>query len=219
MKKYSRIVMFIAGIIIIVTILRISGTEAKGNVTLNKTSVTLQIGDTMKLKVKGTEKKVIWSSTDSSVAVVNRSGKIRAKRAGAVTITARTAGKNYKCMVTVKDKDLQDISISVDGEKFTLTLYDNEGGRQFLKKLPMTIPMEELNGNEKYCYLDSALQTKASRPGRIHTGDFMLYGSDCLVLFYKNFKTSYSYTPLGYMKDTKGFAKAVGKGDVKVTFN
>ena len=49
-------------------------------------------------------------------------------------------------------------------------------------------------------------------------GDFMLYGSDCLVLFYKNFSSSYSYTRLGYIEDTAGFAKAVGNGSVFISF-
>ena len=56
--------------------------------------------------------------------------------------------------------------------------------------------MDELNGNEKYYFMPNALPTDPERPGEIHTGDFMLYGSDCLVLFYKNFSSSYSYTRL-----------------------
>ena len=84
--------------------------------------------------------------------------------------------------------------------------------------LPMTVRMGELNGNEKYYYLPDRLQTSASNPGTIHTGDLMLYGSDCLVLFYKTFATSYSYTRLGRLDDTSGLEAALGRGEVTVSF-
>ncbi len=44
----------------------------------------------------------------------------------------------------------------------------------------------------------------------------MLYGSGCLVFFYKNFQTSYQYTRIGRITDTEGFASALGKGNVQV---
>ena len=110
------------------------------------------------------------------------------------------------------------IEILVGGKAFTAVLNDNEAARALVEKLPMTLNMDELNGNEKYYYLDSALPTNASVPSGIHTGDLMLYGSSCLVLFYKSFPTSYSYTPLGRIDDPDGLAAALGSGSVQVTF-
>ena len=78
--------------------------------------------------------------------------------------------------------------------------------------------MQELNGNEKYSYLSQTLSTNASCPDSIHTGDLMLFGSDCLVLFYKDFSTSYSYTPIGKLDNPQGLSAALGSGNVTVTF-
>ena len=69
--------------------------------------------------------------------------------------------------------------------------------------------MTELNGNEKYFYLDDALPTDASRPDGIRAGDLMLYGSECIVLFYESFSTAYSYTPIGRVQNPEGLTEAV----------
>lgn len=78
--------------------------------------------------------------------------------------------------------------------------------------------MRELNGNEKYFYLPDALPADPVRPGSIRAGDLMLYGSDCLVLFYEDFESSYRYTRLGRIDDPAGLAAALGEGDVTVRF-
>lgn len=79
--------------------------------------------------------------------------------------------------------------------------------------------MLELNGNEKYVNLAAKLPTDPKRVGRIEAGDLMLYGSDCPVLFYKSFDTSYSYTRLGHIEDTSGLADALGRGSVQVALS
>lgn len=72
---------------------------------LNKKSLTLYEGDTYKLKVTGKgKKKVKWSSTDSSVAKVSRSGNVRAVSEGTATIKAKVGKKTLKCKITVKGK-------------------------------------------------------------------------------------------------------------------
>jgi hypothetical protein len=46
----------------------------------------------------------------------------------------------------------------------------------------------------------------------------MLYGNNCLVLFYEGFNTSYSYTRIGHFENASGLAAAVGTGDATVKF-
>lgn len=110
------------------------------------------------------------------------------------------------------------VNLQVGSKTFTVTLYDNDTTRAFLEKLPLTLDMEELNGNEKFYFFAEKLPTNSERVGSIKVGDLMLYGSDCLVLFYESFSTSYSYTRLGYVEDVAGLADALGSGSVKVSF-
>lgn len=111
------------------------------------------------------------------------------------------------------------ISIEVNGQTFSATLADNDTARAFAARLPMTLDMRELNGNEKYFYLNEPLPAAAQRVGQIRTGDLMLFGSDCVVLFYENFATSYTYTPIGRIDDPAGLAEALGRGSAEVAFS
>ncbi len=103
-------------------------------------------------------------------------------------------------------------------QTFTATLLDNNSAKAFKEMLPLTINMVELNNNEKYYDLPNSLPTNSSNPGTIKNGDLMLYGSKTLVLFYKTFSTSYSYTKLGSVDDVTGLTATLGSGNVSVTF-
>lgn len=109
------------------------------------------------------------------------------------------------------------LTLTVGGQTFTVTLTDNESAHQLVSLLPLTLNMSELNGNEKYFYLDSELPTDPYQPGQINAGDLMLYGNNCLVLFYESFSSGYSYTRLGCVDDPAGLAEVLGTGDVEVT--
>lgn len=111
-----------------------------------------------------------------------------------------------------------EMNVIINGKSFTAVLYDNKTAVGFADLLPMTAEMKELNGNEKYYYLSSSLPTDSQNVGRIEAGDIMLYGDDCIVLFYESFSSSYSYTKIGHIKNPTGLADAVGKGNVTVTF-
>lgn len=118
----------------------------------------------------------------------------------------------------VLNTDSMKLKITIGTNTFTATLYNNATVTAFKTRLPMTINMRELNGNEKYFDLPDNLPTNASNPGTIQAGGLMLYGSNTLVLFYKSFSTSYSYTPMGRFDDASGLTAALGLGNVTVTF-
>lgn len=113
--------------------------------------------------------------------------------------------------------DSMKLKVTVGAAIFTATLQNNATVAAFKTKLPMTINMTELNGNEKLFNLSDNLPTNASNPETIQTGDLMLYGDNTLVLFYKSFSTPYSYTKLGRIDDPSGLAAALGSGSVTVT--
>lgn len=113
---------------------------------------------------------------------------------------------------------MQTIEIIAGGQTFTAALNGSKAAQALAAKLPLTITMQELHGNEKYHYFSDTLPADAQRVGTIRAGDLMLYGSDCLVLFYQTFSTAYTYTPLGSITDPSGLAEALGSGRVQVTF-
>ena len=110
------------------------------------------------------------------------------------------------------------ITITVNGSSFDAVLADSETGRAFAELLPMTITMTELNGNEKYHYLDGSLPTDSYKPGTIEAGDLLLYGNNCVVLFYETFNSGYSYTRIGKLTSADGLKAVLGIGNVSVTF-
>lgn len=112
-----------------------------------------------------------------------------------------------------------ELRIQAGDRVFTAQLEDTPAALALAAAMPMTLNMDEMNGNEKYFFLSDALPTNAERPGHIAAGDLMLYGDNCLVLFYESFQSAYSYTRLGSITDTAGLADALGSGSVEVTFS
>ena len=110
------------------------------------------------------------------------------------------------------------ITIRIGDKVFAATLADNATATGFKKRLPLSITMSELNGNEKFARLTGTVPAQASTPPSIHAGDLMLYGSNTLVLFYSSFSTTYSYTKIGKLDDPAGLEAALGSENVVVTF-
>ena len=109
---------------------------------------------------------------------------------------------------------IKSVKAIINGKEYTINLEDNETAKSFANLLPQELNMSELNGNEKYIYLDTTLPTNSSNPKRINAGDVMLYGDNCLVIFYKSFDTSYSYTKIGHINNLPN----LGNGNITVKF-
>lgn len=153
-------------------------------------------------------------STDESIEDNTQETPESSPKEGVEPSTEETAGSKEETGGT----QMQELVIEIDGQRFPASLYDNETTQALMERFPMTLDMEELHGNEKFYYLDEGLPANSENVGSILTGDIMLFGSDCLVLFYDDFATSYSYTRIGHIEDEEAFVNALSGGTVEVTF-
>lgn len=117
------------------------------------------------------------------------------------------------------NSELPKINVKIGNQTFTATLYNSKATREFIKTLPLRITMSELNGNEKYSYISREFTQKVENVKNIESGDIMLYGSNCLVLFYKDFETIYQYTKIGKIDNPTELEQIVGEGNVEITFS
>ena len=112
-----------------------------------------------------------------------------------------------------KENKMAKIYASLNNEKLEINLEGNSTTSALVKLLPLDITMNDLNKNEKYAYLDESLPTNTYSPKHIEAGDVMLFGDNCLVIFYKSFDTSYSYSKIGHINNLPEL------GDDNITVN
>ncbi len=116
----------------------------------------------------------------------------------------------------IKENDM--LKLTINNDIYTVILEKNETAKSFLNLIEneKTYVMNELNGNEKYVYLPISLPTQPYKPQIINAGDIMLFGNNCLVLFYKTFSTSYSYTKIGHIENILNLQNNLGNGFVSI---
>ena len=112
------------------------------------------------------------------------------------------------------DAKVSNLKVIISDKTYTLNLENNKTVEEFIDILPQTFNMSELNGNEKYVYMDNSLTTNSYNPKHIEKGDVMLFGDNCLVIFYKSFDTSYSYTKIGHIDNLDN----LGNGSITAKF-
>jgi len=106
MKKLLKVLLAVCLVFVLSVSIIVDCAEAateKSKVRLNKTDVTLFVGQALDLDVYGTSKKVIWSSSNNKVVSVNKDGIIEAVGEGQAVITAKVGDKTLKCKVNVKN--------------------------------------------------------------------------------------------------------------------
>lgn len=132
-----------------------------------------------------------------------------------VILIVITGCTNVKKDGYVKEVDnIKEVKTIINDREYILNLEDNETTKDFVSMLPLDLDMSELNGNEKYFNLDKTLKTNPSKTKKINAGDVMLYGDNCLVIFYKSFDTTFSYTKIGHIDNLDD----LGDGDINVKF-
>ena len=114
-----------------------------------------------------------------------------------------------------KENKMAKIYVSLNNEKLEINLEENSTTSALVKLLPLDITMNDLNKNEKYAYLDESLPTNTYSPKHIEAGDVMLFGDNCLVIFYESFDTSYSYSKDGHINNLP----KLDNGDITVTLD
>lgn len=90
---------------------------AVSEVTLSRTALTMTVGDTEKLTATVLPEHagydgLVWSSNNTSVALVDVEGLVTAVSAGNATITATVGGKQAICEVTVADAVPEGITVT-----------------------------------------------------------------------------------------------------------
>jgi uncharacterized protein YjdB len=92
-------------------------------IILEPNDVTIKVGDTEQITAtikpnNATDKELIWESSDPTVATVDSTGKITAKKIGNATITAKT--KDGKVVATVQ------VTVDNDDDDDSFKVYDEE---------------------------------------------------------------------------------------------
>ncbi|MGN0953902.1 cyclophilin-like fold protein [Dialister sp.] len=108
------------------------------------------------------------------------------------------------------------MTLTAGGRQYKAVMENNPSVAALAGKLPVTLSMKELNGNEKFYRFSEQFPSRDKAVGEIHKGDIMLYDSSYVVVFYKDFPTSYRYTPLGHIENPEGLEEALGSGNVDI---
>lgn len=105
--------------------------------------------------------------------------------------------------------------VTISDKKYEIKLDNNSTVSALMQELPLEVSMSDLNNNEKYVDLDSSLPANTYSPKHIEAGDLMLFGNNCLVVFYESFDTSYNYTKIGHIDNLPN----LGSGNISMTFS
>ena len=135
-------------------------TVAVTGVTLDKTSISLLVGDSETLTATVTpadaeNQKLTWSSDKPAVATVDDNGKVTGVKVGEATITVTTqdGGKTATCRVTVSDREIKVTGVTLDMTSMELVV--GEG-----KNLTATItPADATNQNVAWTSSDATVAT------------------------------------------------------------
>lgn len=117
-----------------------------------------------------------------------------------------------------EEAPMKQIVLSFNGHTYTATLADNSSAEAFaelLKSGPLTVSAHDYGSFEKVGDLGTSLPRNDEQL-TTSPGDIILYQGDQITVYYA--ENSWSFTCLGRVDDPSGLRKALGDGDVDITF-
>lgn len=167
---FKTCVFFLIAFILTSGILSASCEVQAASPKLNYKSATMWVGDRLQLKVKNTKEKIKWSSNKKMIATVSAKGKVKAKKAGKVVITAKVGSKKYQCKIVVKKTAISAKNITMEyGTNTLLTLeypkkkvkwYSSDsriayadGNKVYARSVGNAVITAKCNGKSYSCYV------------------------------------------------------------------
>ena len=197
----------------------VSLTVSPTSVSLNKTSLTLEVGKTYTLTKTVSPSTATtsyrWSSSNTSVATVDSSGKVTAKKTGTATITVKTSnGKTATCKVTViktlPTPKISKLENKAGGIKLSWNKVDGAYGYRLYYKTSSG-SWKQFKETTSTSFTDSSVS-----PGKTET-----YTIGCID---KNSKLVSKYDSTGWSKKYTPVAPTISKldntsGGIKLSWN
>ena len=187
------------------------------SVSLNKTSLTLDVGKSYTLTKTVSPSNAVtsyaWSSSNTSVATVDSNGKVTAKKAGMATITVKTSnGKTATCKVTVNlpTPQITSLANTTGGIKISWNKVDGAYGYRLYYK-PVSGGWKRFKDTTATSFTDSGVV-----PNKTET-----YTIRCID---KNGNTISGFNSTGWSKKYTPAAPTVSKlentsGGIKISWN
>ena len=187
------------------------------SVSLNKTSLALEIGRTYTLIKTVSPSNAVtsytWRSSNTSVATVDSNGKVTAKKAGTATITVKTSnGKTATCKVTVNlpAPQITGLSNTTGGIKISWNKVDGAYGYRLYYK-PVSGGWKRFKDTTATSFTDSGVV-----PNKTET-----YTIRCID---KNGNTISGFNSTGWSKKYTPVAPTISKldittGGIKISWN
>ena len=187
------------------------------SVSLNKTSLTLDVGKSYTLTKTVSPSNAVtsytWSSSNTSVATVDKNGKVTAKASGTATITVKTSnGKTATCKVTVNlpTPQITGLANTTGGIKISWNKVDGAYGYRLYYK-PASGGWKRFKDTTATSFTDSGVV-----PNKTET-----YTIRCID---KNGKTVSGFNSNGWSKKYTPVAPTISKlentsGGIKISWN
>lgn len=110
-----------------------TGAKPTSSITLNRSSATLVLDGTNSVKLSATLKNlsgtVAWSSSNNSVAIVDKTGKVTGKKEGTAVITAKVGKYTAKCKITVRKRTQNEKATAAYRKLLETGKFDSIGGK------------------------------------------------------------------------------------------